>query len=376
MRETFDQQVRAWWKYIDTIILYELPIPLPRDMKPSFTLGNDNEPVQITHNVQLYDWARNRERFMISVLKKFLIPDDDLISIDEMCGYTNKDDKTYICDVIGHEKEMDLFDDTMDKVHKAAYDYVIKLTETFPELSTENALLRSLRQETEDSEAYQIDRHISEDKTLDKLRSRFGNFSTYNIRFGDTGDELMDLYDALEIREFDARRQLYEDGPVKYCREIMHKTDVSSDLYNLIEEYKQIYAIYYEFLQKYVEIMRPLIHNRLYHYQLRYVIMNEHDNLFNGLEKLYSDERADTLTGNSISYESRESVCKNINEAIAILKDPNKDQMVIYYPWDVTLVKLQLDTNGGNDNYECNHQQILYYIPRIIYRKRCFKTDQ
>lgn len=356
MRETFDQQVATWWKYIDTIILYMLPIPLPQDVKPAFSLGAEDEPVQITHKVQLYDWGRNRERFMISVVKKFLIPDEDLISIDDMCGFTDKKDKTYIYDVIGHETEMDFFDDVMDKIHDAAYNYVIKITETFPELSAPNAMLRIIRQETEDSEAAEIDRHISQNERLAKLRSRFGNFTTFGLRSAEAYDELMDLYDALEIRDFDARRQLYEDGPDKYYQDICEKIDIRSSLREIIEEYRQIYVIYYEFLQKYVELMRPLIHDKLYHYQLRYVILNKDDNLLDGVKKLYDDERDDILIGNSISDDSIDHVSTYINQAIAELKNPDQDQMVIYYPWDVSVVKLQLDSNGGNDNYERNHQ--------------------
>lgn len=349
----FDTQIEMWWTYIDHILMYYLRSPLPF---ASTTFVNDPkaDETTIVSRINMFSPVDHIDEANIDALMTFMIPKRDLVRVGRILkdvfpvvshqtvAYAHATEFNYAC-----KKIYPALDDAADH-------YMTKITDTFTELYPTAQWIRISQHEDPDSDVGKLADKVRNPSTpIGLLSGIFGNYNLYSARSMNAKEELFGIYNILGLLSQSTRADLYFKG-VDYVKQ-KREREIDDPLKLMIfNEYNQIYKILLEFLQTYVNICRPYIHDRMH----RAILAQNMEQI--GYDKVYPVFDTSAKSTQRLWYTSDKNhksgdVEDKLKQACEIMRstvdDPNGCKLMFYYPWSMQLIRF----NDGGGTSECHN---------------------
>lgn len=349
----FDTQIETWWRYIDHILLFYLRSPLPY-VDPTFDVDMGSSFTTTTTRINMYSAVETIDEVNTDAFLKFMIPAHDKISVNNLLEGISEIKSGEVI-VFNHDKEVSYAaKEVYPKIENAANRYIQKIMNTFPELTPIRAWMRIGSVEDPDSPIGKLaDTVRNPESIIGKLSGIFGNLELFDDRLEKIQCELFELYDVLDLNSPTTRADLYFKG-IDYTKKKRESEIKDPDELAIFYSYNRIYDFLLELLQKYIEIGRPFIYDRM----TRLMLCNNIRDV--GYERIYPvfDRSADTMQRRWFTSKKNYDSSKiedELNEACAIMRqtveDPKGCKLMLYYPWQMTLVRY----NDGGDRNECHY---------------------
>ena len=339
---TYEDVVNAWNLYLDSIILYFLPIPRPNIgyIGPLDTYDSDEEGIDMVMQYLPYSGIQKNELFCESFVGNFLsmTRKEESISLYDITG--EEDDKR-ITVPIGHETDLIAYTQVFNALKDPIGEFMDTCIATYDELKPDMFFVETV-QDMSDNKFIESALNKQDDVSKDftgylgsemlqdssKIRYRVLWNSIYNTLGLDNKEVVMDLLDKGPDYIQD-HRENYQINQVTETMEYQINPD----------EFQLFYKFYRTFMIKYLEIMRPYIAERVGSYIQKLKISKMDDTEFREQIQILFDEENETPSAWLLrSTSSNEKVLALINDAIDKIK--NENRLIVVFPWMDGIMKL------------------------------------
>lgn len=342
----YEDTVQTWWKYIDAILLKVLPAPIPfiKSIEIECHNDSDGEPTeQFLFGTYHYAANAKTEKRLEAKVRMFLVtpPGDSVHYASEITG--RESDKNVQLAYGHYEMYQDfecLFTDIQDceikflnQVYNMYLDFNMytMLHEAIPQFSVCNKYEKEIAAITNDAEKKYVELYGIGDLQFQAKGIVQGYWKS--------------LYEDLGLLEEGAAYDLLTQGTQYVIDHHASKHNTENRVFSP-EKYYRVYGFYLEYIFSYLQIMRPVIHQRLMTYTMRCTI---EDGLTD--EKLQKRTITNLL---QLYNKSSSSECMiyirrpkdELNNFVEILKEAmfstDKEKVKIRCPWAIYLTRFKL----------------------------------
>lgn len=347
--DAYSDITRTWWRYMDAILLKELPTSIPyiKNIVIDYGRTEKDGSKETLYKINTYHYAMDskREKYMESLVRTFFMyrRNEQEHFVSEITG-KESDKDVYLA--YGHYNEYEEFESMLHtKVLSAEIRFITRVQKAYPEYNIDGLIHEVV---PNISICKEIEQRIADkDSTpADDLYLNFygsGELQHYALiiirRYWET------LYKDLGLLEKGATYDLLTKGIPYVIEHYASKYD-NEDRACSPEEYLKVYDYYMAYLFDYLKVMRPVMHLRIVRYNLTMSLDNlfedgnpNKEKMMGAMRQIFDSESSDF----QIMFRKPNSDTLNsvgtLNEAIDAL---DKGKVNTFCPWAINLVRYKL----------------------------------